>query len=139
MKIFALVIFLLPLAVVGQSKTDYENAMAKFQKFYNAGLGDSINAMFGYRPDDFKPTKPLWTNEANASALEEFGTLKSFKYIGIDKSDTYDVYVFETIFNKVGAKTTSLTLNKNYSLGTFRFITTSEGINELLRKSKSSR
>jgi hypothetical protein len=138
MKVFALVIILLPLAVVGQSKTDYENTMAKFQKFYNAGLGDSINCMFGYRPDDFKPTKPIWTNESNASALEEFGSLKSFKYIGIDKSDTYDVYVFETIFNKVGTKTTSLTLNKNFSLGTFRFITTSEGINELLRKSKSS-
>jgi hypothetical protein len=139
MKFFALVVFLLPLAVAGQSNTDFENAMAKFQKFYNAGLGDSINAMFGYRPDDFKPTKALWTNEANASALKEFGTLKSFRYIGIDKSDTYDVYVFETIFSKGGAKTTSLTLNKNYSLGTFRFITTSEGISDLLRKYKSSR
>ncbi|MBL7723871.1 MAG: hypothetical protein JNK27_06965 [Chitinophagaceae bacterium] len=139
MKFIALVIFLLPLAVAGQSKTDYENAMTKFQKFYNAGLGDSINAMFGYSPDDFKPTKPLWTNEGNASALKEFGTLKSFKYIGIDKSDTYDVYVFVTIFSKAGAKTTSLTLNKNYSLGTFRFITTSDGINDLLKKQNSSR
>lgn len=138
MKFFAFLIFLLPITAAGQSITDYENAMAKFQKFYNAGLGDSINAMFGYKPDEFKPIKPLWTNEANASALKEFGTLKSFKYIGIDKSDTYDVYVFETIFTNAGAKTTSLTLNKNYSLGTFRFITTSEGINELLKKSKNS-
>jgi hypothetical protein len=139
MKIFVLVIFMLPLTVIGQSKTDYENAFAKFQKFYNAGLGDSINNMFGSKLGDLKPTKSLWTNEENASALQEFGTLESFKYIGIDKTDTYDVYVFETIFNKAGAKTTSLTLNKDYSLGTFRFITTSKGIIKLLKESKNSR
>jgi len=138
MKFFALVIFLLPIAVAGQSKTDYENAMAKFQKFYNTGQGDSINAMFGHIPDDMK-SSPLWTNDANAVRLKEFGTLKSFKFIGIDKSDPNKVYVFETIFSKAGAKTTSLTLYKDYSVGTFRLITTSESINELLRKSKTSR
>ena len=139
MKFFALVIFLLPIAVAGQSKTDYENAMAKFQRFYNTGQGDSINAMFGHIPDDMKSSRPLWTNDENAARLKEFGTLKSFKFIGIDKSDPNKVYVFETIFSKAGAKTTSLTLYKDYSVGTFRFITTSESINELLRKSKSSR
>jgi len=139
MKCFALMIFLLPIAVAGQSKTDYENAMAKFQRFYNTGQGDSINAMFGHIPDDMKSSRRLWTNDENAARLKEFGTLKSFKFIGIDKSDPNKVYVFETIFSKAGAKTTSLTLYKDYSVGTFRFITTSENINELLRKSKSSR
>lgn len=139
MKIFAIVIFLLPLAVAGQSKKDYESAMTKFQTFYNAGLGDSINAMFGYKQGEPKPTKPLWTNETNASALKEFGKLNSFRYIGVDKSDTYNVYVFETIFSKAGEKTTSLTLNKDYSLGTFRFMTTSKGISDLLKKHKTTR
>jgi hypothetical protein len=139
MKFFALMIFLLPIAVAGQSKTDYENAMAKFQKFYNAGQGDSINAMFGHRPDEIKSSRPLWTNDENISLLEEFGTLQSYRFIGIDKSDPNKVYVFETIFSKAGAKTTSLTLYKDYSVGTFRFITTSESITDLLRKSKSSR
>lgn len=139
MKFFALLILLLPLATAGQSKTDYEKAMATFQKFYNAGLGDSINAMFGYSEGTVKPSRPLWTNEATASALAEFGTLKSFQYIGVDKSDTYDVVVFVTVFSKAGNKTTSLTLNQDYSLGTFRFITTSEGITDLLKKHHSSR
>lgn len=139
MKIFVIAIFLLPLAVAGQSKTDYENVMAKFQKLYNAGLGDSINAMFGYEQGNIRPTNPTWTNESNASLLNKYGKLKSFKYIGIDKSDTYDVYVFKTIFTMAGEKATSLTLHKDYSLGTFRFITTSEGIEDLLKKHKSTR
>jgi hypothetical protein len=139
MKFFAIVIFLLPMAVAGQSKTDYENTMAKFQKFYNSGKGDSINAMFEHRPAEMESTQPLWTNDENASLLKEFGTLKSFRFIGIDKSDPNKVYVFKTIFSKAGAKTTSLTLYKDYSVGTFRFITTSESINDLLKKSKNSR
>lgn len=139
MKLFAILVFLLPITVAGQSKTDYENTLAKFQKFYNAGQGDSINAMFGHIPDDIKTTRPLWTNEENESMLEKYGTLKSFRFIGIDKSDPDKVCVFETIFSKAGAKTTSLTLYKDHSLGTFRFITTSESINELLKKSRSSR
>lgn len=139
MKFFALLVFLLPLAVAGQSKADYEHAMAKFQKFYNKGQGDSINAMFAHIPDEMKSSNTLWTNSNIASLLKEYGTLKSFRFIGIDKSDPNEVYVFKTIFSKAGAKTTSLTLYEDYSLGTFRLITSSESINELLRKSKSSR
>jgi hypothetical protein len=139
MKLFAILMFLLPITAAGQSKTDYESTLAKFQKFYNAGQGDSINAMFGHLPDDIKSGTPLWTNEGNTSLLKEFGTLKSFKFIGIDRTDPNNVYVFETIFSKAGAKTTSLTLYKDHSLGTFRFITTSESINELLKKSKNNR
>jgi len=139
MKFFAIVSFLLPMAVAGQSKTDYENIMAKFQNFYNSGKGDSINAMFAHRQNDIKSSRALWTNDGIVSLLEEFGILKSFKYIGIDNSDSNKVHVFETIFSKAGAKTTSLTLYNDYSIGTLRFITTSESINELLRKFKSSR
>jgi hypothetical protein len=136
MKLLALLIFLLPITLFCQSQTDYENAMRKFQTFYNTGLGDSINAMFGYEPNGPRPPKPLWTNQSNASALEEFGKLKSFKFIGVDKSDTYDVHVFITNFSKAGEQTTSMTLHKDKSLGTFRFITSSTGINDLLKKYK---
>ena len=139
MKLVAFLIFLLPLTLLAQSQTDYENAMHKFQKFYNVGLGDSIGAMFTYEPSEPRPPKPLWTNESNASALEEFGTLKSFQFIGVDKSDTYDVYVFLTDFSKAGESTTSLTLKKDKSLGTFRFMTTSVGISDLVKKYKNNR
>ena len=126
--------FLLPVALAAQTKSDYERTMAKFQQFYNAGRSDSINAMFAYQRAD---TRPFWTNEGNESLLKEPGTLKSFKFIGIDTSDPDSVYVFKTVFSKAGAKTTSLTLDKNNCLGDFRFITRSDGITQLLRKDKS--
>lgn len=134
MKFVALLVFVLPLAVAGQSKTDYNNAMAKFQKFYNEGQGDSINAMFGRRPDEMKGRNYIWKNEDIASYLKEYGKLKSFKFIGIDEGDPNKVHVFETVFSKAGTKTTSLTLFEDDSLGTFRLITSSERITALQRK-----
>jgi len=139
MRLVVLFIYLLPFAAAGQSKTDYENVMAKFQKFYNAGKGDSINAMYGHDWDQMKMKKALWTNAKAAEYLKEYGRLKSFKFIGIDESDPNKVHVFETIFSKAGTKTTSLTLDKNLALGTFRFITSSESISALQRKQKNSR
>lgn len=139
MKFIALVMFLLPIAVAGQSTTDYENAMSKFQKFYNTAQGDSIFAMFGHLPEEIKSNRPMWTNAQTETYLKEYGILKSFKFIGIDNSDPNKVYVFKTVFSKAGVKTTSLTLYDDLSVGTFRFITTSKGINKLLRKSKRSR
>ena len=139
MRTLAFLAFLLPIAVVAQTKKDYHQAMAKFQRLYNAGQGDSIHAMFKPSVQTAIAEHPLWTNERNAKALKEFGTLKSFKFIGIDKTDPENVYVFQTIFSKAGVKTTSLTLDENSRLGTFRFITTSEGIDDLLKKQKARR
>jgi len=131
MKSFAFLLFLFPLAVAGQTKSDYEYAMAKFQRFYNAGQGDSISAMFCDQENY------VWTNKNNTLRLEEFGTLKSFKFIGIDTTDPNKVWVFKSFFSNGGMKTTSLTLDKNKHLDTFRFITESDGITELLKKDKS--
>jgi hypothetical protein len=139
MKSFALLAFLLPFTVAAQSKTDYEKAMAKFQKFYNAAQGDSINALFGQGWDEMKKTNPLWTNAKAAEYLKEYGKLKSFRFVGVDKADPNKVHVFQTVFAKAGTRTSSLTLDEDNASGTFRFITTSESINELLRRFKSSR
>lgn len=139
MKTLAVLAFLLPITVVAQTKTDYQHAMAKFQRFYNAGQGDSIHAMFKPAVQVTTASRPLWTSESNAAALKQFGTLKSFTFLGIDKTDPSNVYVFQTFFSKAGAKTTSLTLDENFRLGTFRFMTTSEGIDDLLKKRKASR
>ena len=139
MKQLAFLIFLLPIAVAGQSTTSYDQVMEKFQKFYNAGHGDSINAMFGHEWDQMKSSTTLWTNKSNDDLLKEFGFLKSYKFIGIDTSDPNRGYVFETSFSKKGAKTTSLTLDSDNNLSTFRFITISDGITKLLKKSRRSR
>jgi len=133
MKLLVMLAFLIPLAVAGQTTNSYQQAMEKFKNFYNTGQGDSINAMFGHEWDEMKLTKALWTNAGAAEYLKEYGTLKSFKFVGVDTLDPNRVYVFKTFFSKKGAKTTSLTLDKDNSLSTFRFITTSEGIMQLLK------
>ena len=133
MKYLLFSLFLVPLTTTAQTKSDYEQAMAKFQRFYNAGQGDSINTMFKY------DASFLWKNGKADSYVKKFGTLKSYKFIGIDRTDPNKVWVFKTVFSKAGTKTTSLTLNKNNQLENFRFMTESEGITELLRKDKSKK
>lgn len=136
MKRLLFLTFMLPLAVMAQTDSYHESAMKKFQQFYNAGQGDSINAMFGHSWDQAKTIKPLWTNEDVAKMQEEYGTLESFKFIGIDKKDPQKVRVFLTVFSKAGQKTTSCTLDKAHAFSTFRFMTTSNGISKLVRKAK---
>lgn len=134
MKILVLIAFMLPVTVTAQSKADYQHVMAKFQQFYNAGQADSIQAMFA--PVD---VKPLWNDKSIAADLNKFGTLNSFTFLGIDKTDPQNVYVFQTNFSKAGARTTSLTLHRDLRPGTFRFMTTSGGIDALLKKRKEGR
>ena len=132
MKFFLLFLFLLSITTVsGQTKSDYENAMAKFQQFYNASQPDSICAMFEKPGSEF-----LWNKENIAATLNEFGIMNFFEFIGVDKSDPNKVWVFKTVFSKGGEKATSLTLYKDKRLGTFRFMTLSEGITQLLKNHK---
>ena len=140
MKFLVILMFMMPFALAGQTMKSYQQAMEKFKKFYNAGKGDSITAMFGQGWDEFKSARPiLWTNDETARALNEYGTLQSFKFIGIDTSDPKKVYVFQTVFSKKGVNATSLTLDKNNQLSTFRLITTSDEITHLLKNALNSR
>lgn len=139
MRILFCIAFLLPVTAIGQTKADYQQAMANFQRFYNAGQGDSICTMFHLdNPTMEKGIKSLWSNEETAGALKQYGILQSFQYIGVDQTDVDTVRVFQTFFSKAGAKTTSLTLHKDDKLGTFRFMTTSAGIDDLLKRRKAN-
>ena len=138
MKIYALLILTLPFSAAAQTKNYYELTMQRFQKFYNAGQADSINAMFGHNWDEAKLTHPVWSNADNAEYLKKTGYLKSFRFIGIDTLDPNKVYVFKTFFSKQGAKTTSLTLDSEHHLGTFRLVTSSEEISKLLKGRKGN-
>ena len=140
MKILFCFVFFLPIVVTAQTKSDYQHAMAKFQRFYNAGQGDSLYPIFHIENSSWgEGVKSMWSNERIAELLKQFGTLKSFRYIGVDQTDVDTVRVFQTFFSKAGAKTTSMTLHQDNKLGTFRFMTTSDGIDELLKKRKASR
>ncbi len=134
MKLLIFPLLLLSLSAIAQPNSPHDAALARFQQYYNAGQGDSINAMFGHSWDQAKTIKALWTNEDVTRMLEEYGTLQSFKFIGIDETDPQKVHVYQTVFSKAGAKTTSCTLDKENAFSTFRFITTSKGISKLVRK-----
>jgi hypothetical protein len=139
MKLLAILMFLMPLGLEAQTTNSYEQIMEKFQKLYNAGQGDSINAMYGHEWDEMKLTKALWTNAKAAESLKEYGKLKSFKFVGVDKSDPNEVYVFQTVFSKKGKSLTSLKLNSDNSLSTFRFITTTDENTRQLKNAPNRR
>jgi hypothetical protein len=139
MKVLVALMIFIPFAVNAQTNDSYQKAMAKFQRFYNAGQGDSIEAMFSPRPEEMKNVPSLWSNREIAKRLKEYGTMKSFTFIGVDESDPNKVRVFETNFSKAGTKTTSLTLEDGDMLGTFRFITTSPEITQLVRNFRKGR
>lgn len=134
MKFIIILALLLPFALSAQTTDSYGQAMNKFQKFYNAGQGDSIRAMFEPVLDE---KAGLFTNDDIAVLLKEFGSLKSYRFLGIDTDDPQKVYVFQTFFSKAGGKTTSLTLKESDRVGTFRFDTTSDGIMRLLQNQKT--
>lgn len=139
MKLIIILAFLMPLTVVGQTADSYQQIMEKFKKFYNAGQGDSINAMYGHEWDTMKLTKALWTNAKAEELLKEYGKLESFKFIGVDKEDPNKVYVFQTVFSKKHDNVTSLTLDSANMLNTFRFSTRSNEIDRLLKSFQNSR
>jgi hypothetical protein len=139
MKLLAILAFLMPLAMMGQTANSHQQAMEKFQQFYNAGQGDSINAMYGHEWDEMKLTKALWTNAKAAELLKEYGKLKSFKFVGVDKSDPNEVYVYQTVFSKKGKSFTSLKLDSANSLSTFRFITTPDENSRLVMEATRRR
>jgi hypothetical protein len=117
------------------STVDFERAMTKFVKFYNHKQNDSIVSM--WPANEKADLDRMWTDEMIERSHKTYGTIISFKYLGIDTKDANPgLAVFKTEFSKAGKKTTSLTLDNENHLGTFRFITSSEGIDELLKKEK---
>ncbi len=137
MKLLIVLLFMLPFALFGQNSQPYLQTMGKFQLLYNAAKDDSLNAMFGHEWDEMQKTKPLWTKGESKKYLEEYGKLISFKFIGFENKDSETLAIFRTVFSKKGKKVTSISLNSENKLGTFRFSTGSESkeINRLLRSS----
>lgn len=131
---FVLLIVIQPLILFAQSKADYEHAIKRFVNFYNNKQADSIVNM--WPEQERKEVKSMWSKERTEALLKEYGRITSYKYLGTDDEDPDKVVVYTTQFSIASSKTTSLTLDKEDYLGTFRFITSSEGIDKLLKKRK---
>jgi hypothetical protein len=137
MKNLLLIFLLLPCFVFAQTQTDYEGAIGRFMKFYNSKQGDSIVKMWPSDAPYIESIKRSWNKEVMESLHEKYGKLLSYEYVGIDTEDSNPgLAVFKTKYSVVGEKTTSLSLDDKKHLSTFRFITSSDGIDKLLRVKK---
>jgi len=135
MKNLLLLFFFSPFLGLSQTKTDHEYAMSRFKKFYNNKQGDSIVKMWPSDAPYIGSIKRSWNKEMLESLHEKYGKLLSYEYVGIDKDDSNPgLAVFITKYSVVGEKTTSLTLDEKKYLSTFRFITSSDGIDKLLKE-----
>ena len=127
-KIFLIAIFLQPLVGFCQTKGDCEHVMKRFQGFYNKGLGDSICNMFPARYRE-SIRKHSWNDKQIVSLKDHYGTMVSYKYIGVDPEEK--VHLFKTVFSK-STFMMSFTLDKD-TLGTFRLDTRSPYYDSLLK------
>ncbi len=135
----------LPFSVFAQSQSDYEQEMAKFVKLYNSSKTDEICAMFGKNPQSDEGCSWEQSNR-EAKSIDKLGTIQSFKYLGVDKSDPEQVTVFQIHLSKAGTKAMSFTLHSTssaaaiapgpYIFETFRFTTTSEEIEKMMKPSR---
>jgi hypothetical protein len=123
-------LFILPHSVSAQTKDDYEHVMNKFIKFYNAQRYDSVYNLYA----DKDITTPDKNEKLLRSFMKKYGRVLSYEYLGVDASEKELVTVFVTHWSKAGDKTTSFSLDKNNKFRTWRFITSSEGIDKLLKK-----
>jgi hypothetical protein len=116
---------------MGQKKADYERVMNKFVKYYNAIEPDSIINLWPI--GDQANIRDMWNRNAIMRDFTEYGTLKSVMYLG-EADDDKGVIIFKAVFSKSGTKAIGLTLDEKNHLGTFRFTTSSPGIDKLLEK-----
>jgi hypothetical protein len=115
-----------------QTRSDYDFAMNKFVKAYNAKDAAAINKMWPVKKR--KQLENLFTAQQLEEMQEKYGRINSFKYVGADTSDPDKVIVFKTVFSRVGIKATSLTLEPGNFLGTFRLVTSSPGIAKMQKQ-----
>lgn len=126
-------LLVLPAFTFGQSQQDYEHVMNKFVKFYNSKKPDSILHLWPTEAQ--KWMKRMWTMESIEQYHEEFGKITACAYLGIDTEDPNPgLAVFKTTFSNKEQHAISLTLDEKVYLGTFRFITESDGIDKMMQK-----
>lgn len=131
----AVLIIALPCIVSAQTQADYEEVAARFVKFYNANQVDNIIDMFSDKLGETHEKRArLWDN--NDYLLNKYGKIISINYIGVDESDPdLGLRVFKVVATK-STHATSFSLDSTNKFLTYRFKTTSEGIEELMKKAK---
>jgi hypothetical protein len=136
MRYAMLLLIALPLISFSQTKTDYDNYMARFVRYYNKGLTDSICTLFPVEAGRNEPCFWKWAESSHdTSSYDDYGKIASYKYLGVDKTDPDNVTVFRVVFANKGVKAISFNL-ENKKFATFRFDTSSDEIEGMLKKTK---
>jgi hypothetical protein len=145
MKKLSFLLVLLPFSALSQSQKDYEQAFVRFMNYYNKDQTDKICRFF---PDDPERKEECFWKQIRerTNNLDAYGSITSYRYLGIDTTDPERVRVFKVQYSKAGKKAMSFTLSKTsnaeaatkepFVFGTFRFITSSDGIDKMLSKAK---
>ncbi|HVW99336.1 MAG TPA: hypothetical protein VHA52_02690 [Candidatus Babeliaceae bacterium] len=111
-----------------QSKADYEHFMKKFKTFYNHNQSDSLENMYG---DEWAKWKGQLMPMKELKVLKkDYGEMKSYTYLGVTPEDS--VTIFKTVFTK-HTHTMGVLLDKKNKIDTFRFETSSDEIDSLLK------
>ncbi|MCD6063374.1 MAG: hypothetical protein K0R82_1285 [Flavipsychrobacter sp.] len=130
MKNLILISFLVPAMAMAQSKDDYEKAMNRFKQYYNQQNSKKIVGLFSPEAQQF--VEDAFGKKKVEELINKYGKILSFKYIGVTKED--GVAIFRTEFEKQ-TFTTGFILEEGNKFGTFRFNTTSDEIEAMLRNS----
>ncbi len=115
-----------------QSRSDYDFAMNKFVKAYNAM--DTINIVKMWPPEKRAGIAKLFSGKQLAEDQERFGKILSYKYVGIDSAGTSKATVFKTAFSVAGTRASSFTLNQKNLFSSFNLIDMSPQITKMLKK-----
>lgn len=112
-----------------KKQADYDNAVGTFMKFYNNNQADSICEMFS---DTWgKTKKTIWKAKDITELKEKYGVMKAYSYLAKDP----DVMLYKVTFTK-SVHVMGLSLDKKNKLLTFRFHTSSDRYDEMLKKAK---
>ena len=125
---------LIPFMAGAQTRSDYDFAMNKFVKAYNAKDAAAINKMWPMK--ERKQMEDMFTAKQLEDDQEKYGKITSYQYVGVDTTDPNKVTVFRAVFSVGGIRATSFTLEKGNFFGTFRFITSSPQISKMLKMGK---
>lgn len=114
----------------GQSRGDFDKAVAAFVRNYNNEDDEAINASFSHTWDDFatKHKTTMWAKGHTADIMKKYGKMRSFKYMGVARDG---VSIYKVVCDK-STHAFGLTLDGEGKFCTFRFQTSSPEINEML-------
>ncbi len=113
---------LLPCFASAQSTADFDAAMGKFVKAYNAKDSSAIGKL--WPAERRKQMERVYSAKQVTELQGKYGKINSCKFVGIDTSEGNKVAVFKSVFSKAGVQATVITLNPENYLTSIRLTIT---------------